>query len=147
MEHAVLKTLAHAGKARLLASFHDALAVIGMDLLKRPGRGQLLGRIAQNFLVGGTVVEAFARDFHQRDHVRGVFADQPEKIVLAMTLQFLVADVQAQHHNQSGQFEQRSLENPGWEGDQCEAHCQFSARVRSSRGGSSPMSAGFLDGY
>src|SRR5258708_35012005 len=112
MAHAVFEAPPDAGEPRLLYAFDHALAVFRMHLLKRSCRSQLLGRIAKNFLVRRAVVKSFARDFHERDEVCGVFADNTEEFVLAAVVQSLVRDVDIRQGNPAGQVRPRLLKNP-----------------------------------
>src|SRR5712692_4124818 len=97
--HTVFEAPPDAGEPRLLRCFDHALAVLRMHLLKRSCRGQLLGRVAKNFLVRGAVVQPFARDFHERDQVCSVFADNTEKFALAAVMESLVCDVDIRQSN------------------------------------------------
>src|SRR5581483_2209650 len=51
-----------------------------MDLFERRGSLQLLGGVAENSQIGGTVVEATAFAVHQGDHVRGILCHDAEHL-------------------------------------------------------------------
>jgi len=55
---AVLQAFAEAGGASFPTGFERLEAIVGMDLFEDRRLGQFLGGVAQDFLVGGAVVEA-----------------------------------------------------------------------------------------
>ena len=78
---AVLDFLPDAGAASLARSFENAEAIVGMNLFESRGSAEFFRRIAKNFLVSGTVVQAVAFHVDQRNHVSGVFGDDAKQLL------------------------------------------------------------------
>ena len=76
----ILQALADAGGACFAAGFENLEAVVGMNLLKDGRASEFLGRVAENFFVGGAVVKAMALAVDQGDHVRGVLRNDAEQL-------------------------------------------------------------------
>lgn len=77
-------------------------AVVGMNLLKRRRLTQFRGSVAEHALVRRAVVQASSFDVDQSDHVRGVFGDHLEDLVLLPEFAVGVEDLQLLGDHENG---------------------------------------------
>jgi hypothetical protein len=76
----ILQVLADASGAGFAAGFEDFETVIGMNLLEDGRAGEFVGRVAQDFFIGGAVVEAVALGVDEGNHVGGVLGDDAKEL-------------------------------------------------------------------
>src|ERR1700722_10380546 len=81
MAYSIFDAFTLAAHAGIFCCLQDSRAIVGMNLLQRRGSVQVLGRVAENLLIGGTVVQATAVAVDQRDHIGGIFADELKKLI------------------------------------------------------------------
>src|ERR1022692_3485584 len=110
MAHSVLQPFSAAGLTGFFCRFHHSQAIIGVNLLERRSVLQILGRIPQNFLIGGTVVQSATVAIDERDHISSIFADELKELISlrqltsnTVELQLLVDSVEVEEQYESCQ--------------------------------------------
>ena len=99
---AVLEALADSALTRFSRRYEHPHAVVGMNLLKRRRLTQFRGSVAEHALVRRAVVQASFFDVNQSDHVRGVFGDHLEDLVLLPEFAVGVEDPQLLGDHENG---------------------------------------------
>jgi len=108
--YAVFEPFSPASETGFLGGLEHAVSVVGMDLFQWRGGVQLVLAIAEDFLIGGTVVEAMSVSVDYRDHIRGIFADELKKLITlgqlatnTLELQVLIDGVDVEQQYQRSQ--------------------------------------------
>ena len=83
---AVFELSSDSRAARLAGCLQHLEAIVRVDLLEGRGFPQFGRGIAENSLVGGTVVKAMSFDVDQRDQVGGVFGDDLEQLLALLRI-------------------------------------------------------------
>src|SRR6202789_1715037 len=89
---AILPFSADSRAASFLRCFEHAKAIVRMDLFKRRSSAKFRGRIAQDSLVCGTVVEAASLHIDQSNHVGGIFCDDLKQLFALLRLPMDLVD-------------------------------------------------------
>src|SRR5208282_2276933 len=79
--YSVFHPLSLAAQAGFFCCLQYSRAIVGMNLLGRRSGFQVLGRIPEDLLIGGAVVQPATIAVDQRDHIGGILTDELEKLI------------------------------------------------------------------